>query len=138
MSVSFLRDSTTSRTEAQILKFPPEKATMDKVMKQGKRNIRKNENKKNKKFSAAKEKNNSKQIDNTDVVELTSPGTSNERRSAILIGDSIISKISGWKMSDKSNKISVRAFSGSKVEHVAHYIKSTLNTWPDSVILWHK
>ena len=96
---------------------------------------KKNKTKKNKKSSMAKDKTNSEQIEDTDVVELTSPGTSNERKSTIIIGNSIITKTSGCKMTHKSNKIIARAFSGSKVEDMTDYMKPTLNTRPDNVIL---
>ena len=55
--------------------------------------------------------------------------------STVIIGDSIISKVQGWRMSDNSNRISVKSFSGAKVEDMSHYIKPTLAHSPDNVIL---
>ena len=81
------------------------------MSKQGNLIQGKMKNKKNKEKShAAKGKNNSKQTVDTDVVELTNPGTCNEHIKIMykcMIGDSITSSISGWKMSDKLKKKSV-------------------------------
>lgn len=59
----------------------------------------------------------------------------NERKTTVIIGDSIISKLSGWKMSDKANRITIRAFPGSKIEDMKDYIKPTLRSPPDNLIL---
>ena len=47
----------------------------------------------------------------------------------------MISRLQGWKMSDKSRRVTVKSFSGAKVEDMSHYIKPSLKYKPDNLIL---
>lgn len=91
--------------------------------------------KKKTKSSTAKENKNSEQNEVTNVDDSPKPKTSDERKKTIIIGDSIISKLKGWKMSDKSNRISTISISGSRVEDMKDYIKPTLKAKPDNMIV---
>ena len=97
---------------------------------------KKKKKKKNKKKKAAvseESKNNSSTCNtDSDLGGLVQP---RDAKNTVIIGDSIVSKLSGWKMSDKTNRIRIRAFSGSKVEDMSDYIKPMLKTQPDNVIL---
>lgn len=53
----------------------------------------------------------------------------------VIIGDSIISGLKGWRMSDKTNKITVRSIAGSKLEGMTHYIIPTLEQKPDNIVV---
>lgn len=59
----------------------------------------------------------------------------NKRFSTVIIGDWIISRLQGWRMSDKKNKVVVRSFAGAKVNDLYHYLVPTLETKPDRIIL---
>jgi lipid A disaccharide synthetase len=48
------------------------------------------------------------------------------------MGGSIISKLAGWKMSDKSNRTTIRSFPGSRVEDMADCVKPTLK-WNQTI-----
>lgn len=65
----------------------------------------------------------------------TDNGNGSNRTNTVILGDSIISKLEGWRMSNNSNRISVKSFSGAKVEDMFHYIKPTLSHSPDKIIL---
>lgn len=52
----------------------------------------------------------------------------------IIIGDSMIKDLRGWKMS-KNSQIKVRSFSGSTVEAMAHYVKPAIEEKPGRIIL---
>ena len=86
---------------------------------------KKKKKKKNKKKKAAvseESKNNSSTCNtDSDLGGLVQP---RDAKNTVIIGDSIVSKLSGWKMSDKTNRIRIRAFSGSKVEDMSDYIKN--------------
>lgn len=57
------------------------------------------------------------------------------RRSSIIIGDSMISKLEGWRMSNKSHQVSVRSFPGATVEDMSHYIVPSIQKSPDKIIV---
>lgn len=59
----------------------------------------------------------------------------NKRSTTVIIGDSIISRLQGWRMSDKNNKVVVRSFGGAKVNDLFHYLVPTLEDKPDRIIL---
>ena len=58
------------------------------------------------------------------------------KSSSVIVGDSIVSRLNGWKMSNQNNRVVIRSFSGATVEEIeGHYIRPTLKSSPDSVIL---
>ena len=57
------------------------------------------------------------------------------RRNAVIVGDSVISRIEGWRLNNETTRVSVKSFSGAKVEDMSHYIKPTLNHAPDEMII---
>lgn len=63
----------------------------------------------------------------------TDPHGKQER--SVIIGDSIVSKLEGWKMSNKQHRINVRAFPGSRIEDMVDYIKPAIKSQPDNLIL---
>lgn len=56
------------------------------------------------------------------------------KTTTIIVGDSIIKHLQGKRMS-KSSNVKVRAFNGSTVEAMTHYIKPSLEEKPDQLIL---
>lgn len=58
-----------------------------------------------------------------------------KKSSTVILGDSIISKVDGWRISSRTNRVSVKSFSGAKVEDMMHYVRPTLLHKPDNVIL---
>lgn len=68
------------------------------------------------------------------TADLVEPPVS-KRKNTIILGDSIVSKIEGWKMSNKENRVSVRSFPGSTVEDMSDYIRPTIKSQPDNLIL---
>ena len=76
------------------------------------------------------------QDDENSISTETGVGPNDENRTNTLImGDSIISKLAGWKMSHKSNRTTIRSFPGSRVEDMADYVKPTLKWKPHNIIL---
>jgi hypothetical protein len=76
------------------------------------------------------------QDDENSISTETGVGPNDENRTnTVIMGDSIISKLAGWKMSDKSNRTTIRSFPGSRVEDMADYVKPTLKWKPDNIIL---
>jgi hypothetical protein len=76
------------------------------------------------------------QDDENSISKETGVGPNDENRTnTVIMGDSIISKLAGWKMSDKSNRTTIRSFPGSRVEDMADYVKPTLKWKPDNIIL---
>lgn len=54
----------------------------------------------------------------------------------MIVGDSIISKLESWRMSNKSNKIAVKDFPGATVDDMQDYIKPLIRRYkPNRVIL---
>lgn len=51
------------------------------------------------------------------------------------MGDSVISRLEGWRMSDKQSKVVIRSFSGAKVDDFHHHSIPTLETKPSRIIL---
>lgn len=62
-------------------------------------------------------------------------GISDKRKTTVIIGDSMVSRIQGWKMTDKSNKITVKSFPGATTDDMSDYIKPSLKYRPDNIIL---
>ncbi len=63
---------------------------------------------------------------------------SNDHKSGKLVfiaGDSILQHIHGWNLSNDDQRVSVKSFSGSKVEDMQDYIKPLLRKKPDEIIL---
>ena len=52
---------------------------------------------------------------------------------SVIIGDSIIKGIKGWKLSNESEKIVV--FGGASTKHIESYIQPTVERAPNSLIL---
>lgn len=86
-----------------------------------------------------------KQSTNTNETNHHSQRQNNSRQSCtdhevkthtIIVGDSIVSKLEGWRMSNKTNKVTVKAFSGATVDDMSDYIKPLVRRYkPDRVIL---
>ena len=52
----------------------------------------------------------------------------------VIIGDSIVKEVKGWKLSDKKNKVLVKHFSGAKTKYIQSYIIPTLKQNLETVI----
>ena len=61
--------------------------------------------------------------------------TYTERKSTFIVGDSIISGLKGWRMSDKNNVVRVRSFPGATIEDMDDYIKPSSRASPDNLII---
>ena len=59
----------------------------------------------------------------------------NKRFSTVVIGNSTIFRLQGWRMSYKKNKVVVRSFAGSRINDSYHYLVPSLETKPNRVIL---
>ena len=70
-----------------------------------------------------------------DTQDINEDTNHKERKTTVIAGDSIISKLNGWKMSDKSNKIVIKPFPGSKVDDMKDYIKPSLKRKPKNFII---
>ena len=60
---------------------------------------------------------------------------SNHRQTTTIVGDSIISKLNGWKMSNKNNRVYVKAFPGATVDDMNDYVKPIVRKQPDNIIV---
>ena len=78
---------------------------------------------------------NSNNSDKSTLKDRSVENSSNQRSTTVIIGDSIISRLQGWRMSDKKNKVIVRSFPGAKVDDLFHYVIPTLQTKPDRIIV---
>ncbi|CAB4033160.1 Werner syndrome ATP-dependent helicase-like, partial [Paramuricea clavata] len=54
---------------------------------------------------------------------------------AFIAGDSILQHVHGWELSSDEQRVSVKAFSGSRVEDMQDYIKPLIRKKPDTMIL---
>ena len=46
----------------------------------------------------------------------------------VVVGDSIVKKVKGWKLSTKDDLFAVRSFPGAKTDDMESYIKPTLKS----------
>ena len=53
----------------------------------------------------------------------------------VILGDSIVKDIKGWKMSSCSRKVVVKHFSGAKTKNMKSYVIPTIEQKPDNIIL---
>ncbi|CAB4040800.1 Transposon Ty3-G Gag-Pol poly [Paramuricea clavata] len=60
---------------------------------------------------------------------------SSKKRSVVLIGDSMIKNIQGWKLSTKDKHVVARTFPGSTVEDMSDYCKPFTRQNPEKIIL---
>lgn len=74
--------------------------------------------------------------DENETIELDNSHKNREnRKTTIIVGDSIISKLDGWRMSNKDNHVVVRPFPGATADDLKDYIKPLLRRKPNSMIL---
>ena len=57
-----------------------------------------------------------------------------DRKTVVVLGDSIVKYVQGRNLSTKVRSV-VKSFSGSRVDHMFHYMKPTLELKPDEIIL---
>ena len=53
----------------------------------------------------------------------------------VILGDSIVKDVKGWKLSDEKNKVVVQNFSGAKTKDMEPYIIPTLEQNPETIII---
>ena len=53
----------------------------------------------------------------------------------IILEDSIVKDVNGWKLSDENNKVVVKHFSGAKKKDMESYIIPTLKQNPETIII---
>jgi len=58
-----------------------------------------------------------------------------DKQHTVVIGDSILSKLQSWMMSNRANKVKVDPHSGAVVEDLKDYINPILRRKPDNIIL---
>ena len=59
-----------------------------------------------------------------------------KRSSTVIVGDSTISRLNGWKMGSRNNRVAVHSFTGATIEEIEEqYIQPTLKSKPDTIIL---
>ena len=57
-------------------------------------------------------------------------------RVTVVIGDSMVKRVQGWKIARKvRHKVAVKAFPGATTADMKHYLKSTLSKQPQQVVL---
>lgn len=62
-------------------------------------------------------------------------GNDNHVKRSVIIGDSLVSKLDGWRMSNKLSRVSVKAFPGSTTKDMTDYIKPSIKHHPNHLIL---
>ena len=53
----------------------------------------------------------------------------------VILGDSIVKDVKGWKLSDEKNKVVVKHFVGAKTKDVESYIITNLKQNPETIII---
>ena len=53
----------------------------------------------------------------------------------VILGDSIVKDVKGWKLSDEKNKVVVEHFNGAKAEYMESYIIPSLEQNPEIIIV---
>ena len=53
----------------------------------------------------------------------------------VILGDSIVKDVKGWKLSDEKNKVVVKHFIGAKTKDVESYIILNLKQNPETIII---
>ena len=54
---------------------------------------------------------------------------------AVILGDSVVKGVNGWKLSDEKNKVVVKHFSGARAKGMESYIIPTLEQNPKTIII---
>lgn len=58
-----------------------------------------------------------------------------DRRSVVVLGDSMLSKLEGWRMSNRSTHVSIKSFPGATTYDMCDYIKPVLRKKPDNIVI---
>ena len=53
----------------------------------------------------------------------------------MVVGDSIVKKVKGWKLSTKDDLFVLRSFLGAKTDDMESYFKATLKNKPERIII---
>lgn len=61
--------------------------------------------------------------------------TPTKKSTTVIVGDSMVSQLQGWKMGTKDNRVVIHPFSGSTVDDMRDYIKPILRRKPNSLII---
>ena len=61
--------------------------------------------------------------------------SSTKKPITVIVGDSMVKNVRGWDLSNASNKVIVKSFSGATTEDMEDYIRPVLRKEPDKLIL---
>lgn len=96
----------------------------------------KEDNQSKNKTKTKKKQNKSSSDDNHSAASSEQTRKSKQSKATtVIVGDSMISKLDGWKMSTATNKVIVKPFSGATSTDMLDYIKPIIRKEPDEVIL---
>ena len=83
-----------------------------------------------------KKKKNKTKGENPEHSEENKTHVNLEKKTVVILGDSIVKNVQGWKLpNNSSSKSLVKAFPGAKVDDIFHYVKPTLIHHPDEIII---
>ena len=54
----------------------------------------------------------------------------------VILGDSLVKDIKGWELSDESNKVGIKHFSGANTTDMKSYLFPTKSRNPENVVLY--
>lgn len=63
------------------------------------------------------------------------PVTPGKSTTTMIVGDSIVSKLEGWKMADKHNRVIINSFPGATADDMTDHIKPVIRRKPNKIIL---
>ena len=65
----------------------------------------------------------------------TNASTPGKSTTTMIVGDSIVSKLEGWKMADKHNRVIINSFPGATADDMTDHIKPVIRRKPNKIIL---
>ena len=69
------------------------------------------------------------------VSERRTKGNIKTKRNTVIVGDSIIKYVKGWELSNPTQRVTVKSFSGANLEDMDDFINPILRKKPDQLVL---
>ena len=69
------------------------------------------------------------------VSERHTKGNIKTKRNTVIVGDSIIKYVKGWELSNPTQRVTVKSFSGANLEDMDDFINPILRKKPDQLVL---
>ena len=85
-------------------------------------------------ISNANQSKSTKQL-NTDQHHDNSKSRNHKVKTTVIVGDSMIKNLQGWRLSNANNHVVVKSFSGATTSDIEDYLKPIVRREPEEIIL---